>query len=289
MYCWLVLVAAVGLAARQALASYAPGRWRWWWGKREIVLTRAEVLAAYPTGVVPVGIGAGGTAGASVTNAGAQAAITENRAATLRSAQLPQPMAAVVVGLALVLLLQVLVDAEAASVQKAPLRPHRAHMALAAGGSGGSPTGVNSVGCGSGGCGGPSSGGTGSTGVYAVDGGAGAGAGGGVSAANAASAGSSGGPRFGGQPEPLAVQAAHPALLALRALPPLLAGCLGKAVVVAGLAMAALAVQAVLVVVALAVVGVAQHAVHTPLAPVVSAAMAGHWYWSIDYAAICRC
>ena len=41
-------------------------------GKREIVLTRAEVLAAYPTGVVPVGIGAGGTAGASVTNAGAQ-------------------------------------------------------------------------------------------------------------------------------------------------------------------------------------------------------------------------
>lgn len=91
------------------------------------------------------------------------------------------------------------------------------------------------------------------------------------------------------QPEPLAVQAAHPALLALRALPLLLAGCLGKAVVVAGLAMAALAVQAVLVVVALAVVGVAQHAVHTPLAPVVSAAMAGHWYWSIDYAAICRC
>lgn len=61
-----------------------------------------------------------------------RAAITEGRAATLRSAQLPQPMAAVVVGLALVLLLQVLVDAEAASVQKAPLRPHRAHMALAA-------------------------------------------------------------------------------------------------------------------------------------------------------------
>ena len=40
-------------------------------GKRDIILTRAEVLAAYPTGVVPVGIGAGGTAGASVTNAGA--------------------------------------------------------------------------------------------------------------------------------------------------------------------------------------------------------------------------
>ncbi len=42
-------------------------------GKRELVLTRAEVLAAYPTGVVPIGIAAGGTAGASVTNAGADA------------------------------------------------------------------------------------------------------------------------------------------------------------------------------------------------------------------------
>ena len=41
-------------------------------GKLELVLTRDEVLAAYPTGIVPVGIGAGGTAGASVTNAGAQ-------------------------------------------------------------------------------------------------------------------------------------------------------------------------------------------------------------------------
>ena len=40
-------------------------------GKRELVLTRAEVLAAYPTGVVPVGIAAGDTAGASSTSAGA--------------------------------------------------------------------------------------------------------------------------------------------------------------------------------------------------------------------------
>lgn len=66
--------------------------------------------------------------------------------------------------------------------------------------------------------------------------------------------------------EPLAVQAARPALLALRELPLLLAGCLGKAVVVAGLAMAALAVRAVQVVAALAAVAVVQHAVHTPLA-----------------------
>ena len=62
-----------------------------------------------------------------------QAAITEGKAAILRSAQSPQPTAAVAVVLALVLLLQVLVDAEAASVQKAPLRPHRAHMAQGAG------------------------------------------------------------------------------------------------------------------------------------------------------------
>ena len=52
------------------------------------------------------------------------------RAATLRSAQLPQPMAAVVVGLAL--LAQVVpVDAEAANVQREQLPVHQAHMALA--------------------------------------------------------------------------------------------------------------------------------------------------------------
>ena len=59
-----------------------------------------------------------------------RAAITEGRAATLRSAQLPQPMAAVVVGLAL--LAQVVpVDAEAANVQREQLPVHQAHMALA--------------------------------------------------------------------------------------------------------------------------------------------------------------
>lgn len=65
------------------------------------------------------------------------------------------------------------------------------------------------------------------------------------------------------QPEPLAVQAAHPALLALRALPLLQAGCLGEVEAVAVVVTLALAVQAAQEAVALAVVAVAQHAVHT--------------------------
>lgn len=52
---------------------------------------------------------------------------------------------------------------------------------------------------------------------------------------------------------------------------------------------AALAVREVLEAVALAAVAVVQHAVHTPLALVVLAAMAGHWYWSFDYGSLCRC
>lgn len=53
----------------------------------------------------------------------------EGRAATLRSAQLPRPMAAVAVVLAL--LAQVVsVDAEAASVQREQLPVHRAHMVV---------------------------------------------------------------------------------------------------------------------------------------------------------------
>ena len=91
------------------------------------------------------------------------------------------------------------------------------------------------------------------------------------------------------QPERLAAVAACPALLELPVPHLLLAGCLGKAAVVAAVALLARAVLAVLEVAALAVVAVAQHAVHTRPAPVVSAAMAGHWYWSFDHAAICRC
>ena len=61
----------------------------------------------------------------------------------------------------------------------------------------------------------------------------------------------------------------------------------GEAVVVEE--QAAPAVRAVLEVAALAAAVVAQHAVHTRPALVVLAVMAGHWYWSFDYAAICRC
>ena len=87
----------------------------------------------------------------------------------------------------------------------------------------------------------------------------------------------------------LEVQAARPALLALRALRLLLGACLDKVGAAVAVVMLALAVQAVLAVVALAVVAAAQHAVHTPLALVVWVVLAGHWYWSIDNAAICRC
>ena len=54
-----------------------------------------------------------------------------------------------------------------------------------------------------------------------------------------------------------------PALLVLLVLHLLLAGCLGKAAVVVGLALLALAVLAVLVAVALAAAVVVPHAVHT--------------------------
>ena len=91
------------------------------------------------------------------------------------------------------------------------------------------------------------------------------------------------------QPEPLAAVAARPALLALQALHLLLAGCLGKAAVVAVVVLLALAVQAVLEVAALVAVAVAQHAARMLLALVVWAVLAGHWFWSIDHAAICRC
>lgn len=65
------------------------------------------------------------------------------------------------------------------------------------------------------------------------------------------------------QPEPLAVQAACPALLELQALRLLRVGCLGKAAVVAAVVLLARAVQAVLAVVALVAVAVALVALHT--------------------------
>ena len=69
--------------------------------------------------------------------------------------------------------------------------------------------------------------------------------------------------------EPLAVQAARPALRVLRALPLLLEVCSGKVVVAVVQVMQAQAVPGVLAVVALVVVAVVQHAVHMPQAPVV--------------------
>ena len=68
------------------------------------------------------------------------------------------------------------------------------------------------------------------------------------------------------QLEPLAAVAGRPALLALRALPLLRAGCLGKAAVVAVVVLLAQVELAVQVVAALVVAAAVQHAVHTPLA-----------------------
>ena len=83
--------------------------------------------------------------------------------------------------------------------------------------------------------------------------------------------------------------AVRPVLMALQVLHLLRAGCLDKAGVVAVVVLLALGVLAAQEVAALAVVAVAQHAVHTPPALVVSVVQAGHWYWSFDHAAICRC
>ena len=78
------------------------------------------------------------------------------------------------------------------------------------------------------------------------------------------------------QPELLAAVAVRPGQpepLVLHLLP---VGCLGKAAAVAAVAMLALGVQAVLEVAALVVAVVELVALHTLLAPVVSAVMAGH-------------
>lgn len=83
-------------------------------------------------------------------------------------------------------------------------------------------------------------------------------------------------------------QAALPESLVLLVPLLLLADCSGRvagAVVVARVALVVLAVQ----VVAAQVVGVARvAAAHTQQVLAALAAMAGHWYWSFDHAAICR-
>ena len=87
----------------------------------------------------------------------------------------------------------------------------------------------------------------------------------------------------------LTAQAVCPVLLELPVLHLLRAGCLGKVAAAVAAELGALAVPVVLAVVALVVEAVELVALHTLLAPVVSAVMAGHWWWSIDNAAICRC
>ena len=75
---------------------------------------------------------------------------------------------------------------------------------------------------------------------------------------------------------------------ALLVLPLLLVDCSGRAagaVVVALMAMVAMVAMAVAAQVAVAA---RVAAAHTRPAMVALAAMAGHWYWSFDHAAICR-
>ena len=87
----------------------------------------------------------------------------------------------------------------------------------------------------------------------------------------------------------LTAQAVCPVLLELPVLHLLPVGCLGKVAAAVAVVLLALGVQVVRAVVALVVAAVVQHAVHMPQALAVSAVMAGHWWWSIDNAAICRC
>ena len=76
------------------------------------------------------------------------------------------------------------------------------------------------------------------------------------------------------QLEPLAVQAACPALRALLVLHLLLVDYLGKVAAAAAVVLLAQVVQVVRAVVALVVAAVVQHAVHMPQALAVSAVMA---------------
>ena len=88
---------------------------------------------------------------------------------------------------------------------------------------------------------------------------------------------------------PLELLEVPPVLLAQRVPHPLPAGCLGKVAAAVAAELGARAVLAVLEVVALVAAVAVLHAVRTLLALVVSVVLAGHWYWSFDYAAICRC
>ena len=98
------------------------------------MLTRAEVLAAYPTGVVPVGNARWRySRGERNQMPVRRAVITEGRAAILRSAQFATAMVwRRRWWWLVVLLLQVLAVVAEASVQRVPLHPHQVHMAVVA-------------------------------------------------------------------------------------------------------------------------------------------------------------
>jgi len=119
MYCWLVAQAVAGLAARQAQASYALE------ALAVVVLASGNLcslaqrcLLRTPLALCLSVLALAVQQGQASPMPGHRAVMQVVRAATLRSAHLPQRMAAVVVVQALVLLLQVLAGAEAASAQR---------------------------------------------------------------------------------------------------------------------------------------------------------------------------
>ena len=83
--------------------------------------------------------------------------------------------------------------------------------------------------------------------------------------------------------------AASPVLLVLLALPLLPVVCSAKAVAEVAAELVVLVARAVLEAVALVAVVARVAAAHTPQEQAVLVVMAGHWYWSFDHAAICRC
>ena len=72
-------------------------------------------------------------------------------------------------------------------------------------------------------------------------------------------------------------------------LPLLLVDCSGRAEALVVVARVAPVVRAVRAVVVQAAVAARVAAAHTQQVLVALAAMAGHWYWSFDHAALCCC
>ena len=83
--------------------------------------------------------------------------------------------------------------------------------------------------------------------------------------------------------------AASPVLLVLLVLPLLPVACSAKAVAEVAEELVVLVARAVLEAVALVAVVARVAAAHTQQVLAGLVALAGHWYWSFDHAAICRC